>query len=326
MTIVNRRLFSYIGMMLITFMLISIFPSQIGLWIAAVIFAVSAYGQPIGLLSLISVLCMFVFGYMSNDFFGGILGILPVIAAGIAVGLSIRSKKTLSAAMVFGSVAYLLPFLCETYYLSVINKTTITELLTEPIRLAGQTLGEELGEELSASALQGAAGQELSGLLSKGTENVATLVEGLLPALFIISAAEVALIAVYGARAVLRRTVGSEAVESLRPFAEIRLYPSISILTILFAVLLFFTEGTVRVLIANALLLFSAMFYVAGLALAAKLLRRVIGMRPVRVIILALAGMFIGIVYPVLGLVGSFFGNHDEDDKQDNKETIEREE
>lgn len=281
---------SYVGTMVILFGLIALFASDLSMIIGAVIFAFSGVGMPFGAIAALSLICMGIFAIISSDIAGGIILSLGFIIPGLLMGYMIRKKSSLS--MIIGIGTFFRALLTTLYYyrISLLEATTIRELLTG-VAFSG------LEAEFSNAGLS----EEVKLLMEKSIE----FAKDIIPSTIIISSLGFAFMTLLATKLMLRKMPG--VFSGIRRLRNIKMDASVTVCTILLFIGMFFVEGEFLKILINLNYLLYTIYAYSGFAFILRNIKRGIKSEGLSLLLTVVTGaVSFGLLYVISGLIGSF--------------------
>ncbi len=298
----RKNWISYVGTMVLLFGAVAFFGSDLSMVIGAVFFAVSAAGMPLGANIVPLALCIGIFTYITGNFVLGLLISLGFIIPGILTGIMIRKKVPLS--MIIGSATFARFVLLGLYYyrISLMESTTVKELLTGEAVFGIKELTLNFGHE-----------QEITEMAERFTEFMGEII----PAVFMISSLSFCMLTLLGTKIMVKNT--PLLFKGIRRMRNIKMDISFTLGAIILFVLMFFAEGEFFLILVNLNYFIYVIYLYAGFAFIFRSIKRVVPSSVLSVVLTLVLGMVsFGIIYVLAGIIGSFIPLKDEIKKETN--------
>lgn len=287
----KKGMTSYVGALAITFALIALFPSEISMWIGAIIFVFMGAVMPLGINFLLGGIAVTLFSVMSGNMLLGAVLALSYVLTGISEGLCIKNQKSYSVTVIVGSLVRLGTMSLYYYCMSLVAKTTVRDMILGGVPKAFEeylkSADHIVNDELMAQSLK--------------------LVEMMLPSMLCITAITFAFVAFAGAMFILKRRHIRFA--WIRQFRDIKMDKAVTACYILMMAAAFVAEGNFKVILLNAVYVLSAVYTLCGIAAMIKLVKENAKIKStgMTVLIIVVSGIFtMGLIYPILGIAASF--------------------
>ncbi len=287
----KRNFLSYILRMFLFYALIVFLPLEYSMILGAAFFSVTAMAASFGSMALMTVIGVLLFSLFSEDFILGAIMVLSFVIPGWIEGVMLRRKKSLSATLAAATVARGGMLLACYTRMSVLENTTIKELIIgdAPAELAKNFADRGYPEEMS-----------------EHLNEIFDFMGNMIPAVIIISALSFAFLTIACTKLFTRRTPFIFA--GIRKLSEIKTDISFTSGALLIAVLTFFVNDDYKIIFLNCLYVLWGIYTATGFAFLYRLVKKGLKHRGVSFLISAIvSGFSFGVILPLMGLIGSFF-------------------
>ncbi|MDP4133517.1 MAG: DUF2232 domain-containing protein [Bacillota bacterium] len=285
----KKPLYSYIFSLAIMFLVIAVYPSDLMLWLGAVVFATMCFLSITPVMLVSTVLAFSTFTLIASDMIYGFLTALCFVLPGMAVGFGLRKQRSYSQIVVYGSIAALIANLIRLYYGANSESMTIVQYIID------------MNSEVASLMTTGLKGIE------NYSDAVNELIKMFTPAMLMVQALAFGFFTFVGTRKMIER--GPIRIVGTR-FHELsagRVQTIISLAVILFA---FATGGTLKIIFMNATVVIAVIYALLGMSATMRLLMRTkidsAVLRWFILIVLCLILSYIG--YAIVGILSSLFG------------------